>query len=197
MNNHAVVAEFWDWFCSIAEVLSVDIDNSKLIEELDDRVHQLGAEFSWELGPGLSKAWQFVISPNLNRELLDETRWIVSLALDLRDWEFYPARHPKEWDYKFQLESSDMGQPIHLDASEWTFVLLRYPDGAHEVLLSGKNLPVLNENQRWQAASITLESILGEEIILERIREFELVDHLEPRFAEQQKPIQHLQSLTI
>jgi hypothetical protein len=60
------------------------------------------------------------------------------------------------------------------------------------VLLQGYNLPPLNDDERWQAAAITLESILGEDLILDKINEFELVDQLEPRLADKLKPIQVL-----
>jgi hypothetical protein len=62
----------------------------------------------------------------------------------------------------------------------------------HEILLQGKGLPPLSDDERWQAAAITLESILGEDMVLDRVNEFELVDQLEPRFAERERPIQHL-----
>ncbi|HLJ25433.1 MAG TPA: hypothetical protein VKY85_01865 [Candidatus Angelobacter sp.] len=74
---------------------------------------------------------------------------------------------------------------------------MRYPDGAQELLLRGNNLTSLDDDERWQAAAITLESILGEEVLLEKIDEFELVDQLEPCFAEKRKPIQHLRETVL
>jgi hypothetical protein len=64
-------------------------------------------------------------------------------------------------------------------------------------LLQGNNLPALDDDERWQAAAVTLEGILGEEVLLEKINEFELVDCLEPRFAAQQRPIQGLREAVI
>lgn len=74
---------------------------------------------------------------------------------------------------------------------------MRYPDGSHELLLQGENLPPLDDDDRWQAAAITLESILGEDVLLDKINEFELVDELEPRFAEKRKPIQRLRETVL
>lgn len=182
------VSEFWDWFRDIAEVLAANVENSSLLSKLDTRVRDLDPKLSWEVGPGLSKPWQFVISPNLNRDLRKRAREIVARAPALPAWEFHSARQPKEWHYKLELG----GDKVPVDASQWTFVLLEYPDGVHEVLLQGKGLPPLSDDERWQAAAITLESILGEDMVLDRVNEFELVDQLEPRFAERERPIQDL-----
>ena len=65
------------------------------------------------------------------------------------------------------------------------------------MLLSGKDLPDLNDDERWQAAAMTLESILGEEELLNKISEFELVNQLEARFAAQERPIQHLRKAVL
>jgi hypothetical protein len=188
------INEFWTWFSANAEALAANPEDSILLEELDGRVHRLGAELSWEIGPGLSKPWQLVISPNLDRDLRELTRSIVAEAPSLNDWEFHPTRQRKEWDYKVELTGEDGGPAMVIDASNWTFVLLRYPDGIREILLKGAGLPVLEDDERWQAAAITLEGILGEDVLLETVDEFELVDNLEPRFAERERPIQGLRS---
>lgn len=95
------------------------------------------------------------------------------------------------------MERSEGGDPIQLDTSGWSFVLLQYRDGAREVLLRANNLPDLNDDERWQAAAMTLESILGEEELLNRIKEFELVNQLEPRFASEERPIQYLRKAVL
>jgi len=64
-------------------------------------------------------------------------------------------------------------------------------------LLQGNNLPALDDDERWQAAAVTLEGILGEELILENIDEFELMDRFEPRFVVQQRPIQGLREAIV
>jgi len=187
-RKRRTISEFWNWFRDIAGALASNVEDSTLLKELDRRVRELDPKFSWEIGPGLSKSWQLVISPNLNRDLREKARAIVARAPALPAWEFHAARQPKKWQYKVELGSDKM--PI--DASAWTFVLLQYPDGIHEILLKGKCLPPLSETERWQAAAITLESILGEDMVLDRVDEFELVDQLEPRFAERERPIQQL-----
>jgi hypothetical protein len=197
MSEKEKIEDFWSWFSGIAVPLATDIESHSLLEELDTRVRHLDSMLSWEVGPGSSEPWQLVISPDLNRDLRQKAREIVSHAPVLEGWEFYSARRPKDWDYKFVMERSDGRESIQLDASDWGFVLLQYPDGAHEVLLQGNNLPALDDDERWQAAAVTLEGILGEEVLLEKINEFELVDRLEPRFAAQQRPIRSLREAVI
>lgn len=172
------------------------LKNSTLLEELDTKIKRLDPALSWEIVPGGCEPWQLVISPNLNRDLRPRAQDIISLAPIIQGWELHSARRPKDWDYRFSLESSD-GRSIQLDVSGWGFVLLRYPDGGQEVLLQGDNLPSLDDDERWQAAAIVLESILGEEVLLDKISEFELVDELEPRFAEKRKPIQRLREAVL
>lgn len=191
LKNPKKIDEFWNWFCGIAEVLTANVENQELLNELEKRVRDLHPKLSWEIGPGLSKLWQLVISPSLIRDLREATREIVSAAPTLPKWEFHSAKPPKEWDYILELEN-DEDDLVRLNASDWTFVLLRYPDGAYEVLLKGSDLSHLRDVERWQAAAITLESILGEDTILDRINEFELVEVFEPRFAQRQRPIQKL-----
>jgi hypothetical protein len=191
------IDEFWTWFRSIAAPLAANVENSPLLEELDLRIRKLDSELSWEVGPGSCEPWQLVISPNLDRDLRPRAEEIISSAPVVGGWEFHSARRPKEWNYKLLMERPDGREPVQLDASNWSFVLLRYPDGGQELLLQGDNLASLNDEERWQAAAITLESILGEEVLLDKISEFELVDQLEPRFAEKRKPIQRLRETVL
>lgn len=189
--------EFWTWFRSIAASLVANVENSPLLEELDVRIRELDSELSWEVGPGSCEPWQLVISPNLDRDLWPRAEEIISSAPVVEGWEFHSARRPKEWDYKLLMERPDGREPVQLDASHWSFVLLRYPDGGLELLLQGDNLASLDDDERWQAAAITLESILGEEVLLDKISEFELVDQFEPRFEEERKPIQRLREVVL
>lgn len=189
--------EFWNWFRENSDALASNIQSPSLLREIDDRIRALDPLLSWEIGPGLSKSWQLVISPGLNRVLRETARLIVSQAPVLDAWEFHSARQPKQWDYKFELENVDGKDPIKMDASTWEFVLLEYPEGSHEILLKGQNLPALTDEQQQQAAEIVLESILGEEILLNAIDDFELVGEFEPRFAKKQRRIQRLREAVL
>lgn len=192
MKSNRTIDEFWSWFGIAAKALSADVENPALLEELDTRITKLHPKLSWEIGPGRTREWQLVISPNLDRDLRKVAKDIVARAPVVHDWQFYAGRRPKEWDYQVELEIAG-DQIVSLDASKWSFVLLKYPDGSHEVLLKGTDIPPsMDKDERWQATAIVLESILGEDVILDKIDDFELVDKLDPRFAEKQRPIHQL-----
>ena len=197
MTDSTSTEEFWTWFQSIASSLGADIENRALLEELDARLHRFDSRLSWEIGPGEIESWQLVVSPNLDPDLRPAAQKIIFHAPVIPDWEFHFARRPKEWDYKLLMQRSDGREPLRLDASGWGFVLLRHPDGSHEIVLQGDNLASLDDDERWHAAAITLESILGEELLLNKITAFELVDQLEPRFAESRKSIHGLRETVL
>ena len=184
------IDSFWRWFQEVAPKLATDPENSTLLRELDRRVNALDPKLSWEIGPGAVKPMQLVISPSLDRELREKARAIVARAPNFDNWELHPARQRKDWNYVLELGSDS----VPLNVSDWTFVLLKYPDGVREVLLHGKSLPPLSDEERWEAAAITLESILGEDYLLDNVDEFELVDEMEPRFAERERPIKYLRA---
>lgn len=189
--------EFWNWFRDVAVLLAGNIENQGVLQELDRRVHGMDPRLSWEIGPGGIEPWQLVISPNLDRDLRATAREIISLAPVLHGWEFHSARRPKAWDYKLLMNRSGERPPLELDVSGWNFVVLRYPDSALEIMLEGEDLSVIDDDERWQMAALVLESILGEELLLDKITEFELVDQIDPRFADQSKSIQQLKETVL
>jgi hypothetical protein len=186
------ISAFWTWFGAISDKLAANVEDEDVLKALDNRVRELHPGLSWELGPGGTSTWQFVISPNLDRDLRELASTIVKKAPVLPEWQFYAARRRKDWNYHFQLQSIEGEGAKSLDASNWKFVLLEYPDETHEIVLEAQDATSLGEDERWQAAAIVLESILGEDILLKKIDEFELVDKLEAQFADSARPIQEL-----
>jgi len=185
-------SEFWSWFLKTADSIASNPQDPAVLSELDGRLRRLDSRLSWEIGPGLSKRWQLVISPNLKRSLRKIAKTVVSAAPVLPDWEFHSARQPKNWQYKFELENPKGNSSTELDASAWTFVLLKYPEGTNEILLKAENVIALTNQQRKLAATIVLESILGEDTLLDSVYDFQLVEELEPRFRKRQRPIRLL-----
>lgn len=180
----------WSWFRTNADQLADNYADSLLLDQLDIRVRRINPRLSWEIGPGSSKPLQFVVSPNLDRRLRETARAVVADAPALRDWEFHFARQPKKWNYKFELRNGKSRLPI--DASAWTFVLLKYPDATREVLLKTADVAKLTRKQRETAAAIALESVLGEELLLDSVDEFDLVEKLPTRFKNKERPIRLL-----
>jgi hypothetical protein len=185
------IREFWRWFKTVAEELAAAPLNPDILEELDWRIERLHPGLAWEIGPGSHAAWQLVISPNLDPALRRTACKVVSLAPEVADWEFSPMRRPKEWNFEFTLQL-ERGGSIHVDASRWRFVLLRHADGSYEILLQGSSLPPMTDRERWHAATVVLESILGEQKLMEFDGEYELVDRLDGDFARRARPIRDL-----
>jgi hypothetical protein len=189
------VGGFWRWFSSIADRLAENVENPTLLAELDARVAKLDPALSWEIGLGQTAEWQLVISPNLNRDFRELAVRIVAQAPVIPGWQFHSARQPKDWKYQFDLETD--GGVQTLNASSWRFVLLQHTDNAREVLLEGADAATLTKDDRWSAAAIVLESILGEEPLLEGVDEFDLVSELEPQFGGSARPIQQLRAAVL
>jgi len=175
--------------------LAENVENPTLLAELDARVAKLDPALSWEIGLGQTAEWQLVISPNLNRDFRELAVRIVAQAPVIPGWQFHSARQPKDWKYQFDLETD--GGVQTLNASSWRFVLLQHTDNAREVLLEGADAATLTKDDRWSAAAIVLESILGEEPLLEGVDEFDLVSELEPQFGGSARPIQQLRAAVL
>jgi hypothetical protein len=65
------------------------------------------------------------------------------------------------------------------------------------MLLLASELSALSDVERWQAGAILLEGILGEDVFLDAVDEFEVVNELEPRFAAHARSIRDLRAAAI
>ncbi|HET6843533.1 MAG TPA: hypothetical protein VFK06_17910 [Candidatus Angelobacter sp.] len=185
------IEEFWRCFLSVADDLLAGTHDPLLQMELSNHLYAIHPFLIWETGPGHSKRRQLTISPNLNPDLRETAKNIVSAAPALEDWEFQHARPRRKWNYKLTVETG-RGTPIEIDASGWVFIALYFRPGAYQVLLHGENVPPLTENQRRQAAADVLVNLVGEEVVLDVISDFCLLNTLEPLAAMSTKPIRLL-----
>jgi hypothetical protein len=166
------IHDFWEWFITVSDQLIAGPENELLMRELDERVREIHRGLVWEICPGGFRPRQFTISPNLDPLLRQMAREIIHAAPVLAHWEFYATRQPKAWDYKINLDNHNE-QRMQLDVSDWVFLLVPCFDGKQAVLLSSKTMPLLNENQRRQAAADVLCNLLGEDLVMDRIEDFE------------------------
>jgi len=179
--NLKLVQQFWSWFECNQGNFGDKFENVALIKQLDKWVSELGP-FTWEIGPGSIKENLFVISPGGLMELLPLTKEIVSFSSNLKRWEIYYAKPPKEWTYIFNFLNSG-GEKISIDGSKWQYVLLRYDDGMFGIIIEAPNLTGLGEEERMSVVEIFLESIIGEEVMMLAICEIEIVDHLADEYV--------------
>jgi hypothetical protein len=182
------IVEFWSWFVSVADLFIAETVEGELTRQLDRRLRRLHRGLIWETGPGTLRERQLTISPNLNPNLRSAAQEIVFGAPDLANWEFHPARQVKEWNYRLFLDRRG-GRLVTIDASKWGFVLLRCAEGKHQVLLSAKNLPRLQKSRRHKVAADVLCNLLGEEVVLDAMTDFDVVLKFPSLIARRSAPI--------
>jgi hypothetical protein len=203
-HHHQSVPEtkieaFWTWFEEVAADLGANLGNDMLLSELDDRVATLG-DVSWEVGPGADERYSFVITPDGSKELLGLCDRIVSLAPEVSQWEFHSARPPREWDMRFTL-GREAGRILDVDARTWRYVLFKFADGAFDIIVEQPNLGTADEQDRYAAAVMLIDGILGERRRLQLINEVEPVVVLAAEEAERASKVnvlaKHLASLGV
>lgn len=162
---------FWKWFAENSTQLHSDSFDLLVLSELDAIISSLG--FGWEIGPGLIKESSLTISPNGDKQLLEQSSKMVDNAPALPNWEFYPSKQPKEnWD-KANLKG------ITVDAAKWTYFLLRYPDGKNEIVIQADNLLEIDISVKETAVDLILTNLLGEKRKIEALDFIEIVDNQE------------------
>lgn len=185
---------FWKWFSSVEAAIR-ETQSDELLRELDRRIFNIDSRLNWELGPAQPSGMQLVISPNFDRELVPVCRRIVALSPGLSEWFFFPFKPRRKWASTLTINDVG-GTPVQIDATNWTYVILRYPEGHAEVLLfANQQLQIAADStMRWIAAALALEILLGEELVLKLSLEWELLDFPEERFEVAARPLDELPS---
>ena len=183
------IQNFWSWFAKNSNSLQSDNYEKSLLDKLDKTISNWG--LVWEVGPGLLKENSLTISPNGDQELLDKTNYIIDKAPQLDNWEFFNAKQPKENWYLATLV--DTG--FEIDASNWTYVLLKYEDEKIEILLKADSLVNLDIETKELVADLILTNLLGEKLKIEKIDFVDIVD----KFDDQKgvTELKHLPALLI
>jgi hypothetical protein len=189
-NIEEQARDFWRWFSSVANDFASNFENDAILRELDARVSSFG-QVTWEVGPGLEKPNALVISPNGDSDLLGLTREVVALSPRLADWEFHPAKPPKQWDLRFVVEDVD-GTPVEVDANAWEYVLLRFPDGTFDIVVCAPNLEDGHQETRQRAAEVAIEGVLGEICKIEHVGGIEPVTAFEDKHKGKATNLKHL-----
>lgn len=186
----SLVDRFWAWFAGISDRLADHFEDKELLAELDMRVSELG-EITWELGPGLRQECALTLTPDGDPQLLPLAERIIEAAPELSRWEFHPARQKKKWDLRFSVTSSE-GAEIPVDARSWRYVLLGFPDSTYDLILEQPNLRESSEEDRYTAAVIVVDGVLGEKDRLEYIGEISPTTSLTPEHAQSSTNIAQL-----
>lgn len=167
------IERFWKWFQQVADDLGKNLENDTILQELDRRVSELG-NVAWEVGPGKIEPSALVITPDGAVGEIEKCRRIVALAPTIEGWEFHSARPPRQWDLRFMIER-DAGGFMNIDARGWRYVLFRFPDHTFDIVLEAHNLDKATSQERYRAAVVLLDGILGEIRRLKRIKGIDIV----------------------
>ena len=181
------ILAFWAWFAAVANELEEDFLNEALQDELQARLSCFG-EVTWELGPGVTAENALAISPDGDPDLVPTTRRIVAMAPDLPRWEFHSTRPAKAEAFEFSIRTSDADE-VAIDARSWRYVLFGYPDKTFDIVLEQGNLRDASEDERYTAAVVLLDALLGEGKRLLLIGDIEPVVALRPEVAVNASPI--------
>lgn len=164
------ILNFWNWFVKNSHNLHSGDYDQNVLNELDRTISNWG--LTWEIGPGISKNYSLTISPNGDKELLDTTNYIIDKAPPFDGWEFYSTKQPKEnWHLARLVDTG-----LEIDASNWTYVLLKHEDEKIEILLKADSLANLDTEKKALAADLILTNLLGEKLKIQKIDFIDVVE---------------------
>jgi len=187
---------FWQWFVRTEEQIltffaaDIDDDRATLIESINNQVLDFGL-FAWEISPGEQKPFRFTISPNSNVERLALSKLIISKAPPLRNWEYFYAKPAKDWDFVLSVYD-DWMMERSIEAFQWHYVLLEYPNDTLELLIQAQNIHFMDEESQRAAVDQVLINIVGEENNITFFTNVRVVDQIPEEYVETSAPMREL-----
>lgn len=181
---------FWEWFLNHKKEIEEINLNHLFIKDLEAKIKILG-DFIWEIGPGLKKPFAFTISPGGDPALLVETKEIISYAPALEEWEFYYSKQIKEWDNYFDIFIN--GEKRRIDISKWEYVLFEYEDNTLDIIIKPVPYSDTYNKDIYGICEMVLDSIIGEEMRIEKIQDLEVVREFDSNIEENGTSIINLQ----
>ena len=194
MNNILLknkIVDFWKWFETHEEKFRKIENPDDTRELMDNQILQFGL-FAWEIGEGKKKPHTFTMSPNGSMKMLRISEAIMGEAPNLKDWEFYPARPAREWDFTFEMYDSFMMKRT-IDAAEWEYILRMTPEMKVRILLYSENIDFLDAEDKMGAADFVLNSIIGEADRIHYVEEVVFIPLVTETQEEDIQPLKELQ----
>lgn len=159
------IQRFWLWFSEHRGEFARLLDSreaTRLAGLINEKLEALYPSLQWEMGPGIQKEFQFVISPGGKLDLRPMIRNIIGLAPQLPDWEFYASR--QACPSRLSITLPDSNQTIN--AESWTCEAVHNPvSGKIDVILHDSSLADMEPKSRLRIALLILDSLLGEDLI--------------------------------
>jgi hypothetical protein len=177
--------EFWDWFIQhhpdVEHAYTVS-DAGWLESNLTPRLQRIQSELVWELGPYHDPDYTLVISPAV-RESLSLTERIIAAAPDIPKWRFLPAKPPKELT-SLVMELPDI-KNSGVCADKWLYRLTQYNDREFfDIEVFTDAPPTIKDDHLEVLTHRLIESLVGEEIYLDRIGAITIYRPADPRSRE-------------
>jgi hypothetical protein len=166
MTTQPAVSRFWNWFAENHRNISDAYNNSDydwLSANISRRIRQLSDSLNWEIGPYHFPDSTFVLSPTI-RENLSLTREAVKSAPQISGWRFLHAK-PRKTLKRLLFESHG----CTVDAENWRYQLVSYNKGEFVDLLLYINATGFPLAHDQLFAELVVESLVGEELRLDRI----------------------------
>lgn len=192
-DEHAdSIRAFWDWFRGRVAV-GLDPDDPRIVPEFERHLAAIHPDLSWEIGPGSRARNALAISPSGDLALRPLADSVVSSAPSIRNWEVHSGRQRREWSPEFRIELKS-GGVVAVDATDWKFALLRYPDGVHELVILASHSG-LEGDALHSAVSFVVESALGEYDAMGLLDSLTIDVEEDPRLQGKLRPISELGDL--
>lgn len=174
---------FWEWFQrheqDIIEAVQ-RFDHEWLRNQLTPQVQKLlppevRPGLNWEIGPGKTRRWQFVLSPIVKTNL-KYTEAAVGAAPNLENWEWHAFKPAKtDWSHELEIVNAD-GKSVTINSADWQYVLKKNASGApFSILFLSACRVDIDEASRDRAANLVLENIIGEKALLDSFQSVDLL----------------------
>jgi hypothetical protein len=152
----ADVDAFWRWFVEHARELEDLEPGTSLWRALSAGLERIGVE-EWEIGPstGQNRSF-FAFALNGCLERVAQYDALRSRVPAIDGWDILTGKPPKQWQRRFVFAG------VEVDASTWRACVYRYDDGFFEIVFLAPAAPGLSQAQTIHAATLVMESELGE-----------------------------------
>ena len=194
--NHEAMSDFWRWFKSNEHALfDAYGDFCNLYKELDERFNRFTACLGWEIGPQGEGLMCFVVSPNMQHNLIDQAREVISHHPNLENakWRFHVGRQRRPWSDIIRIAQSEKSFFSAIDLSKWKHLVFRVPDSElFDIVFScGEDCP-LSDDELDELATMVAVGLLGEMVVLEKVDQIEVVKAFDGDRANRAKPAEWL-----
>lgn len=157
------IESWWQAFQSKAgDIVKLLRNSAALADFMEETLQAIHPSLMWEFGPAVrTKGHRLVITPETQRWLRPLVRTILHRAPKIDGWEFYPYRLPEDVEQTALAVKGRVGLNIEgatLDASV-------APGRKIDLFYSFPKLARKSEDEQMQAAFVTTEVLLGEQVL--------------------------------